>query len=73
MSTLSEIEAAAKALPLADQESLLEWLSSRVKQRREETHHGHSVLDIEPVSLGRILRPFNADDDLLGEMLEGRN
>ncbi len=32
----------------------------------------HGILDIPPVSLGAILRPFTADDDLLGEMLEGR-
>jgi hypothetical protein len=32
----------------------------------------HSVLDIPPVSLGAMLRPQTADDDLLGEMLEGR-
>ena len=33
----------------------------------------HSILDIPPVSLGSPLRPFTADDDLLGEMLEGRS
>jgi hypothetical protein len=32
----------------------------------------HSILDIPPLSLGPILRPLTADDDLLGEMLEGR-
>lgn len=32
----------------------------------------HSVLDIKSVSLGPILNPIRADDDLLGEMLEGR-
>ena len=32
----------------------------------------HSCLDIPPVSLGHMLRPLTADDDLLGEMLEGR-
>jgi len=72
MATLSEIEAAAEALPLADQENLLAWLSSRVNQRHEAADQAHSVLDIQPVSLGRILAPFAADDDLLGEMLEGR-
>jgi hypothetical protein len=34
--------------------------------------NGHSVLDIPAVSVGGVLRPFNSDDDLLGEMLEGR-
>jgi hypothetical protein len=33
----------------------------------------HGILDIRPVSLGSVLRPFNSDDDLLGEMLEGRS
>jgi len=32
----------------------------------------HSITDIPTVSVGRILRPFPANDDLLGEMLEGR-
>lgn len=33
----------------------------------------HSLLDIPPISLGRVLRLATADDDLLGEMLEGRS
>jgi hypothetical protein len=32
----------------------------------------HSVLDIPVVSLGMVLRPLSPDDDLLGEMLDGR-
>lgn len=36
------------------------------------TGGGHSVLDIPPVSLGGVLKPLSSDDDLLGEMLEGR-
>ena len=32
----------------------------------------HSILDIPPVSLGAMLRPLTADEDLLGDMLEGR-
>jgi hypothetical protein len=32
----------------------------------------HGILDIPPVSLGQVLRPLTGDDDLLGEMLEGR-
>ena len=31
-----------------------------------------TVLDIATVSLGSVLRPLTSDDDLLGEMLEGR-
>jgi hypothetical protein len=33
----------------------------------------HSILDIAPVSLGSLLLPLANDDDLLGEMLEGRS
>jgi hypothetical protein len=33
----------------------------------------HGVLDIKPVSLGSVLNPNTADDDLLGEMLESRS
>ena len=33
---------------------------------------GHSVLDIPPVSMGKMLRPLGPDDDLLEEMLEDR-
>ena len=31
-----------------------------------------SVLDVPTVSVGAVLRPLTSDDDLLGEMLEGR-
>ena len=33
----------------------------------------HSVLDVAPVSVGAVLHPLTGDDDLLGEMLEGRS
>ena len=33
----------------------------------------HSVLDIPPASVGSVLLPLGADEDLLGEMLEGRS
>ena len=32
----------------------------------------HTLLDIATVSLGSVRRPLTSDDDLLGEMLEGR-
>jgi hypothetical protein len=43
-----------------------------MRRRRLKSALPHSVLDIAPVSLGRVIRPFSPDDDLLGEMLEGR-
>ncbi len=39
---------------------------------RMEGSQSQSVLDIATVSLGSVLRPLLSDDDLLGEMLEGR-
>lgn len=70
MSTLTEIEQAAEALPQDQQEKLFEWLSERVRRGHLYSTSLHSVLDIAPVSLGRAVRPLGPDDDLLGEMLE---
>lgn len=73
MSSLTEMERAAEALPLEQQESLLEWLSGRLRGRRIAGVSPHSVLDIAPVSLGRVIRPLGSEDDLLGEILEHRH
>jgi len=54
-----------RPLPLKDREKVRVTVESLDAGR-------HSVLDIPPVSLGHVLRPAAADDDLLGEMLEGR-
>jgi hypothetical protein len=37
-----------------------------------EGSQSHSVLDIATISVGLVLRALTSDDDLLGEMLEGR-
>jgi hypothetical protein len=39
---------------------------------QKEISRSHGVLDIATVSLGSVLDPLASDDDLLGEMLEGR-
>jgi hypothetical protein len=39
---------------------------------RTEGSQSKSVLAISTLSLGSVLRPLTYDDDLLGEMLEGR-
>jgi hypothetical protein len=39
---------------------------------RIEGSQSHRILDIPTVGLGSVLRPLTSDDDLLGEMLEGR-
>ena len=52
-------------LPLKDREKVRVTVESLPAGR-------HSILDIRPVSLGRMLRSLAAEDDLLREMLEGR-
>jgi hypothetical protein len=39
---------------------------------RIEGARPHSVLDIPTVSVGAVLRLLTADDNLLGDMLDGR-
>ncbi|CAN5739583.1 hypothetical protein BH23DEI1_BH23DEI1_14050 [soil metagenome] len=45
-------------------EAMEDYRLSRLTPRRDLEH-------FEPVSVGRVLRPLSADDDLLGEMAEG--
>jgi len=47
--------------------------AARASTLPSEGSQPHSILDIPPVSLGPVLRPPTADDDLLEEMLEGRS
>jgi len=55
----------AHPLPLKDHEKV------RVTVERAK-QPSRSVLDIPSVSVGEVLRPLSSEDDLLGEMLEGR-
>jgi predicted DNA-binding antitoxin AbrB/MazE fold protein len=54
-----------RPLPLKDREKVRVTVEGMDAGR-------HSILDIRSVSLGQALRPLTPDDDLLGEMLEGR-
>jgi hypothetical protein len=76
MHDLTELETAADALPAQEKRELLQFLVSRLHEEGIDTADlhlpGHSVLDIELVSVGALLQPPGPDDDLLGEMLEGR-
>lgn len=38
--------------------------------RRERIERSGSLLDLPPLALGAVLRPLDADDDLLEEMLD---
>lgn len=75
MNHLSELEAAAESLPTEHQRELVQFLLSRLRDEGVDTADlnsvHQSVLDIESVSLGRVLQPFDSDIDLLGDMLEG--
>lgn len=54
-----------RALPLKDHEKVRVTVEGLGTGR-------HSVLDVQPVSLGQVLRPAGPDDDLLADMLEDR-
>lgn len=48
--------------------------SELIRQAMEEYKNVHmkhttTLRDVQPVSLGKVLRPLTQDDDLLGEML----
>ena len=62
--------------PPQEKRELLQFLVSRLHEEGIDTADmhlpSHSVLDIKPVSVGAFLQPSGCDDDLLGEMLEGR-
>jgi hypothetical protein len=76
MHDLAELKTAADALPLQERRGFVQFLLSRLHAEGADTADlqtpRHSVLDIEPVDLGGILWPLGPDDDILGEMLEGR-
>ncbi|MGA2620527.1 MAG: hypothetical protein ABSF26_23140 [Thermoguttaceae bacterium] len=76
MHDLTELETAADALPDHEKRELVQFLLSRLHGEEIDLNHArlpnHSLLDIEPVSVGALLQPLGRDDDLLGEMLEGQ-
>jgi hypothetical protein len=58
---------------LADSVRLPEGEEVTVLAPARDGSEAHSILDIPPVSLGAVVSPLTSDDDLLGEMLEGRS
>jgi len=55
----------AQPLPLKHLERVRVTVESLPKE-------GHSIMDIPTFSVGAVLNPLSASDDLLGEMLEDR-
>lgn len=47
-------------------DSARDWVQSVMSRR----HARSSALDLRPLDLGEVLHPLNAEDDLLGEMLD---
>ena len=72
MTTLTEIESAVEKLSSEQKRRLYRFLEGQLENEAEAGPLRRSVLDIAPVQLGSILRPFASEDDLLGEMLEGQ-
>ena len=70
MSTLSEIEAAIQQLT-ASELGELEQFIRRVK-REKAAEPRRSVLDMQPLNLGEMLRPLGTREEWHDEMLEGR-
>lgn len=49
--------------------------SELIRQAMEEYRKKHlkssrSLLEFQPISVGRVIKPLTKDDDLLGEMLD---
>ncbi len=70
MSTLLEVEAVVPQFSVEELAELEKFVHTTRRQKEQATKH--SLLDLPRFSVGSILRPVSPDDDLLGEMLEGR-
>ena len=70
MNTLAEIEKSVTGLSADDLAKLERCVrKARQEQRRPKPH---SVLDLKPVKLGKMLRPLGNRTEWHEEMLEGR-
>ncbi len=72
MTTLTEIESAVEKLSPEQKRRLYRLIEGQLQNAADAVPHGRSVLDISPIQLGPILRPFPSADDLLDEMMETR-
>jgi hypothetical protein len=72
--TLEQLRNAILQLPDAQRRELVEEIGRfpSTYVERADASKAHSILDIPPVHVGAVLRSLTSDDDLLGEMLEGR-
>ncbi len=70
MSTLAEIEAAVPQLTASELAELEQFV--RRAKREKALAPARSVLDMEPLNLGQMLRPLGTREEWYDEMLEGR-
>ena len=70
ISTLAEIEAAIPQLTNGELAELEQFLRNAKREKAAEP--GQSVLDMEPLNLGAMLRPLGTREEWYDEMLEGR-
>ncbi len=70
MSTLAEIEGIIPQLSAEELAELERFV--RLARREKQRSKPHSVLDLQPVHLGEMLRPLGDREEWYDEMLEGR-
>jgi len=70
MSTLAEIEKAIPQLTVGELVELEQLVRKAKREKAGSTRH--SVLDMEPINLGPMLRPLGTREEWYDEMLEGR-
>ena len=70
MSTLAEIEKSVSQFS-AEELTELEQIIRKARREKEQAQNP-SLRDIDPVSVGTILKPIGTRDEWYSEMLEGR-
>ena len=70
MSTLAEIEAAIPQLSNGELAELEQFIHE--VKREKSAAIGHSIMDIKPSSLGKMLGPLGTREEWYDEMREGR-
>ena len=70
MSTLAEIEAAVPQLTNGELAQLEQFIHEVKREKVAAT--GHSIMDIKPSSLGKMLGPLGTREEWYDEMREGR-
>jgi hypothetical protein len=70
MSTLAEVEAAVATFSPEELAELERFV--RATKQTKSAKARHSVMDLAPLNLGKMLRPLGTREEWYDEMLEGR-